>query len=304
MSGALPRDRGWRTTHSLWLLPNLLCCGFAAWAGFLYIGLRTKNRAWLISSFAYFAGAVAAVVLLSMSGPSDEDVAKGSAPPTSTQDALGDWGAGLMIALWMGGIVHSLLARPHFLYALDQLERTRYSTVPMYPNPIQQQSAPTWLTGDPQQYWAQNPQTTAPPPMTGYEPTVHAQPVQPPPAPAPAPQPAAAQGLWPGTSTPPVEPVKPIAPADPTVQWQDAGSVPRIPVNSASFHELSALGLTDEVVAAVIQARIRAGGFRDVQEFATAAQLKPHELQRIKDRLEFSGAPGTPNRSFGRKLDL
>lgn len=271
MSGALPRDRGWRTTHSLWLLPNLLCCGFAAWVGFLYIGLRTKNRAWLISSFAYFAGAVAAVVLLSMSGPSDEDVAKGAAPPTSTQDAIGDWGAGLMIALWMGGIVHSLLARPHFLYALDQLERARYSTVPMYPNPIQQQPAPTWLTGDPQQYWAQNPQTTAPPPRTGYEPTVHAQPVQP--APAPAPEPTAAP-------------------------------VPRIPVNSASFHELSALGLTDEVVAAVLQARIRAGGFRDIQEFATAAGLKPHELQRIKDRLEFSGAPGAPNRSFGRRLDL
>lgn len=42
----------WRAAHSLWLLP-LLSAGLFSWTSFAYIGLRTRNRRWLVAAAIY-----------------------------------------------------------------------------------------------------------------------------------------------------------------------------------------------------------------------------------------------------------
>lgn len=56
-------SRDWRLKHSVWPW-GFLCCGFATWIVFLYIGLRAKRRAWVIAGIVYlvvFAILVAAM---------------------------------------------------------------------------------------------------------------------------------------------------------------------------------------------------------------------------------------------------
>lgn len=145
MRGPLPRDRGWRTLHSLWLLPNVLCCGFTTWIGFLYIGTRTQNRVWLMSAFAHFSGAVLLIALILTSGPTDSDIKGGAAPRTATQELFNTWGQVALIALWLAGVVHSLLVRRQFLWELDAQQRGQHQPMPLHPNMIPPQAAaPAW----------------------------------------------------------------------------------------------------------------------------------------------------------------
>ncbi|GAB4584847.1 hypothetical protein Ntsu_26790 [Nocardia sp. IFM 10818] len=278
MNGALPGTHGWRVANSLWIIPTFLC-GFLTWTSFLYIGVRTKNRSWLISAAVYAAATVGLIVLLSLGGPTDADVAAAKAPPrTRTQETISDWGSGALIAVWLGGIVHALLARPHYLHRLHTAQQQR-PPMPVYPNPIRNPQGPTWLTGDPQQYW------------TG--------PSGPPPQHPVPPGPAYRAG-------PPVDTSQQVTTkirhAQPAVAIAATG---RVPVNTASAEQLSALGLDAGTVVAVLEAR-DSGGIRDLRQFSSASGLKPHELQRIADRLDFSGtaAAAQPPHALGRRLDL
>ncbi|MGY0503430.1 ComEA family DNA-binding protein [Nocardia sp. FBN12] len=263
MTGPLPGTRNWRITHSLWVLPAF-ACGLLTWTSFLFIGARTKTRIWTISAVVYLIGIVGAIVLMGMSGPTESEVAAGATPPTATQQAYSDWGAGLLIAVWLAGITHALLARPHYLHKLAQTEQ-RQPLVPVYPGATDRSAAPDWVGVDPRQFWG--PPTSTPQPPVSVPPSARPTPVSAPPVLA-------------KTST-------------------------RVAVNNAGAPELATLGLSTGAATAVLAARERSGGFRDVRDFAAAAGLKPHELVRITDRLDFAdAAPTRATPSMGRRLDL
>lgn len=345
MSTPFPGKPGWRAANSLWVIPTLICCGLLTWTSFLYIGVRTRRRVWIISAAVYFAAAVGMIVLMALSGPTDDELATGKTPPrTHTQQTISDWSGGYIIALWFGGVVHALLARPHYLHTL--YGRTQQPVqAPMYPNQIHQpQPQPhEWLTGSPQQYWG--PTTSQPlpeaAPGTGELPPNPANqyggpwPGNPWSAPQaqsgnawPAPR-AQAADAWAAPAekatagtpfvdrdaptqrrvdlpAPPDFATPPADAATPTPAASFApGSTRRIAVNTASAQELSALGLPNDTVTAVLTTRDRNGGIPDIAAFASAAGLKPHELHRFADRLDFSGAPApAPVRAAARKLDL
>ncbi|WP_067547533.1 ComEA family DNA-binding protein [Nocardia crassostreae] len=301
MNGALPGTHGWRTANSLWIIPTFLC-GFLTWASFLYIGVRTKHRPWLISAAVYFAATIGIFVLLGLSGPTDDDVASGkAAPPTPTQQTIDDWGAGALIAVWIGGIVHALLAHPHYLHRIQSGVPRQHPPMPLYPNPIREPQAPTWLTDDTQHYWAA---PAAPGFVAGNAQGRWAPPGAP-----------AAGAAWP-TSGQPQQWASHPPTATPVAAWPDPRALvaapdsaapdsnSRVLVNTASAEQFSALALGPDTVAAVLAARDRSGGIRDLQEFASVSGLKPHELRRIADRLDFTGATPQPARALGRKLDL
>ncbi len=85
----LPYPNGWLALVALGL-------GFTTWAGFLYIGVRARRRAWLAWSAVYAALMVVAVAL--------------NAPPHPSSTASGVATAALLGA-WVGGTTHAAIVR-------------------------------------------------------------------------------------------------------------------------------------------------------------------------------------------------
>ena len=83
-----------------------------------------------------------------------------------------------------------------------------------------------------------------------------------------------------------------------------------VEANTASQRTLSRLpGMTPALARRWVDERRRRGGFRDIDDLATALELQPHEIVRLRPRLSFA-APGDgprrrlPGRGRGRVLDV
>jgi DNA-binding SARP family transcriptional activator len=100
-------SRLWRVWHSLWILPALLGLGVCTWISFLYIGMRARNRNWLLLAVAYLASACILLVI-----PNN---------PPWLETLGGLW----LLALWCGGTVHALFVNRSWL-------RWRSSRTPWY----------------------------------------------------------------------------------------------------------------------------------------------------------------------------
>ncbi|SJN43118.1 hypothetical protein FM104_12390 [Microbacterium esteraromaticum] len=84
---------------------------------------------------------------------------------------------------------------------------------------------------------------------------------------------------------------QPAAPADP------------VDVNTANADELATLpGITRTRARRLLKARTKQGGFMNLDAFATAAGLQPHELVRLREAAVCSRPPRGP-RQFGRRVD-
>ncbi|WP_200842163.1 serine/threonine-protein kinase [Actinomadura sp. K4S16] len=91
------RGFGWKLGHSLWMVPTL-AFGFLTWLSFLYIGVRHRRRAWLITAALYGVSTVASGAFIVTT--TDE---KGV---TSTPAAL------FWLALFLGGVMHAAGVNP------------------------------------------------------------------------------------------------------------------------------------------------------------------------------------------------
>lgn len=100
-------SRLWRVWHSLWILPALLGLGVCTWISFLYIGMRARNRTWLLLAVAYLVSACILLVI-----PNN--------PPW-----LETFGGLWLLALWAGGTIHALFVNRSWL-------RWRSSRTPWY----------------------------------------------------------------------------------------------------------------------------------------------------------------------------
>jgi hypothetical protein len=97
----------WRLRQSAWVL-TALGLGLTTWIGFLYVGARSGRTRWLWAAGAYGAGALAIIVLDVMT-PVDEN---GDSEPGSWQTTVG---IALLMFVWIGGLVHALLANRDWL---------------------------------------------------------------------------------------------------------------------------------------------------------------------------------------------
>lgn len=82
----------WRLGHSVWTLWGVLGLGTFTWVGFAYIGVRARNRLWLLMAGIWMAILMVLVAVL----------------PTPIPDS---WG-GILIMVWCVSIAHTLLTLP------------------------------------------------------------------------------------------------------------------------------------------------------------------------------------------------
>ncbi len=92
-------SRSWRFQHSLWTLSSWATIGFLAWAGFLYVGVKSRNKRLIIAS-AIWAVLGFALILI---------VAK---TPSSAESPLPGFA---MIAFWIGSVIHQMVLNKEWL---------------------------------------------------------------------------------------------------------------------------------------------------------------------------------------------
>ncbi len=95
-------SRSWRLKNSLWVLPCILGAGVINWTSYLYIGIKSKRRSWLI-----WAGVWGAWFILAMFLPTGS---KGEESTTAESIA----GGALAIA-WIAGIIQALVINRQWL---------------------------------------------------------------------------------------------------------------------------------------------------------------------------------------------
>jgi len=92
-----------RYIRDWWVVLPPLTLGLGAWASFLYVGLRARNRGWLIASGVYLAAIFVAFGV---------DAAVGKAEWSGTLAGF------VLIALMIGGLAHAIAIRSRFYAAV------------------------------------------------------------------------------------------------------------------------------------------------------------------------------------------
>jgi hypothetical protein len=110
-TGTALADLDTRRSPPWWLLFGLLSFGLLAWAGFVYVGLRTHRSRWLAWAGVYLAGAVANIALLSVSNDGS--------------DWQGATGTTLLGVVWIGSLVHGLVIRRDVAERIGVIEDVR-----------------------------------------------------------------------------------------------------------------------------------------------------------------------------------
>jgi hypothetical protein len=74
-----------------------------------------------------------------------------------------------------------------------------------------------------------------------------------------------------------------------------------VEANTASQRTIGRLpGVTPALARRWVAERRRRGGFSDIDDLATALDLQPHEIVRLRPRLSFAAPGGGPKRRLGR----
>ncbi|WP_164491824.1 ComEA family DNA-binding protein [Staphylospora marina] len=93
----------WELWNSLWMGWALFTLGILNWVSFFYIGIRVRQRKWVLAGIGY---AIPFVVMMISEGV--------------LSDVYMDLAAGVAVALWPVSIIHAMLIRREYL------ERLRY----------------------------------------------------------------------------------------------------------------------------------------------------------------------------------
>lgn len=88
----------WRLAHSIWVLPAIVGAGVLTWLGFVYIGVRARNRRWLIAGGLWL---VYSAVAIAITAPY---TAKGQVVP-SAQSLV-------FLMGYLAGLIHTFVTLP------------------------------------------------------------------------------------------------------------------------------------------------------------------------------------------------
>src|SRR5687768_2345777 len=90
------KGKRWEILHSLWIGWTLFTLGFLCWIAFLYIGIRTRQRKWILWAVVYSVPFCLSGLLSVIFGPS-ADV------PNQVENV----GVALAIAVWGVSAIHA-----------------------------------------------------------------------------------------------------------------------------------------------------------------------------------------------------
>lgn len=106
----------------MWLLPTIACCGLLTWASFLYIGIRSRKRAWLGAAAGYGLATIVYVAIVS-TAPENADGTVDTSGWRSTTGMI------FLLVVWGGGCIHALLVNRQWLDFLA----TQSTPMPAHP---------------------------------------------------------------------------------------------------------------------------------------------------------------------------
>ncbi|WP_343467062.1 helix-hairpin-helix domain-containing protein (plasmid) [Rhodococcus aetherivorans] len=269
-------SRSWRLRHSAWTLWTLLSFGLFTFCGFLIIGLKARNRMWLLSAAGWFVYTVGMFIAMST-------IDSGTKENPSNSVAY-NISAAVFFLAWIGGIVHVFITNRAYLRW-----KAHDADTPWYAGT----SGPAQPTGPPS-----SPGSGSLPPavdsaMRGY--------TAPPTTPAPP---------WPGpqptnTASDPRHTTSAQAFSHPR---HDAASAHgAVDVNRAGVEELQrTLGLDAATAHAVVTTRARLGRYVTPDQLMTEAGIPPHIYLSLKNRIDTPSAPTPPStpHSPGRRLEF
>ena len=181
----------------------------------------------------------------------------------------------LLLGCWLGASIHAAVANRSYLRALAARSTWYDAPAPHHAPQTGPQTGPQ----------------TAPQPFLGISQDDYY---------APAAPGYSATPTVPPPSTPP-----PSAPPTTTAHAPEG----RIDLSSATPQQLAAVpGVGESLAQRIIEIRDARGGYRDLDDLVVAANLQPHELVRLRDRLEFGPVRPTGSGSqpggTGRILDI
>jgi hypothetical protein len=281
---------GWKLLNSWWILFSILGFGCLSGTGFLLIGLRARKPWWSGSGIAYLFVGSALFVLAGRYG---------------TDGAANGGLAALWFVIWFVSVVHSFVLNVYWLRwqeAHRPASRRPYGSSPAWNSLPNQSGLPPGFATDLSGHYDDTAVPASParagpisvPPAFGApssgapssgESMYNVPSGQPDPTPTTA---------FPSTSTtwgssPPWQPAGP-APAgpgsgQPATGWDTSGFAP-LDVNTATAAQLGTLAELDQGRAAYVLAeRDRRAGFGSLEEFATVAQLAPHQFALLRSQL-------------------
>lgn len=241
-------DKRWRYINSWWIFPPILSFGFLGWLGFLMASARTGNKKYRLFSAIYAACFVAFMIMI-LNDPND--------------GVMSDLAAIPFLGAWLVPTIHASILNREYLTTLAS-KGDWYRT----PEAQSDHSAATpgpapFLGVNQNDYYA--PQTgPSTPPQATY------------PQPAPSPAPRSTQAV-------------PPANAPVTRQYSNPTTAPgRVHANTATVDNLSGLpGVSPALAQRIVTVRDARGGYRDIDDLASAANLQPHELIRLRNHLTF-----------------
>lgn len=250
--GALLGDKEWRKRNSRWRWWVFLGFGLLGCVGFLIIAFRVQSRKFWTAATVASIGSAVCWLAMALSGDTSDSAATTAASKSSDTASGGGWGAGITMAVWVAQIVYAiLLNRDYLRWKADNRNE-------WYNQPVNVQTASN--------FGAAPPPTQATAPFLGVDTSAYfaSAPPQAPPAPASSSQPA------------------------PVPSTSQCPATAAIDINSASAGEIAvAVGVDDGVVGRVIDARIRRGGFSNMDDLVARAGLQPHEMLRFRDKIRF-----------------
>ncbi|MGM7666083.1 ComEA family DNA-binding protein [Microbacterium sp. A93] len=276
-------SRKWRLSHGLWMLFGWFPFAFAAWIGYMVIGVKARNWKWIAISIAFFAfGSVVFAVMMWVGGETNTQKGESLPEPYDTYSSIAMWSS---IIVWIGNAagVQWWINRKWLVWRAHNdksISTPWYATAtasgPVNPQPNPQRVASlletTLLNGSESRL-----------PGTGE------------------PAPIAASSY---PSPPSVFNAPSVTPASATLD-----------INTATLGDLAALPGFDLATAAqVVAARDQAGGFRDTSDLVTRAGVKPHVLAGVLGRITVGAMTGftaptsaprvVPGPDNGRRLEF
>ncbi len=99
------RSIWWKVGNSLWIFPSFIV--FLNWMGILYVGIRVKNKHWIIAGIIYLLSVVSVFMTEVF-----------SLPESSFRDSV----IGFYVMTWLFSMLHSFLIRTKYLISLDALQ--------------------------------------------------------------------------------------------------------------------------------------------------------------------------------------
>lgn len=270
-------SRTWRLRHSAWMLWGILSVGLFWVVGFAYIGVKARNRTWLLIAGGWLIYTIASFTIYTVFDMPEKGEA--STPLSSTMGGVG-------ALAWIGGAVLAWFVNRKWLVWRAHNSKKG----PWY--------AAATASGAPSA------------PATSQQATVDAAfraAAGVPAASAPAP----AATAVPATRASARSPLPPPPPGTLYAPGAEQASAP-LDLNSATRDQLAALpGLDAAWADHIISTRDRVGGFGDPSELVTAASVPPHVFAALRGSLTSTprgaGAPpaATPaNKPDGRRLEF